>query len=367
MSDGGMLVPAGPQARILAEQLSTAMIVCTIAFLIAMACLAAALWWRGRRAVADGWWLWGGGIVLPVLVFGGLLLHSERQAAQLDAPAPPDALQVSVTGHLWWWSMRYADADEGPGFTTANELRVPVGRPVRLTLTSDDVIHSFWVPALGGKMDLVPGRLNRLTFTADRPGVFRGPCAEYCGTQHAGMVLHVVAMPPEAFARWRAAQAAARPPPTTPTGLRGSHLFSERGCAACHAVRGRLDGPRESLGPDLTHVAGRLWLGAGTLRNDTPHAALRRWIADVHQVKPGARMPGYGHLPADEVDALARYLIGDLALQGLADQEADRQPDRQPDRHADPSADAAAPPSAGFKRGTVAAVPVPSLTPSPIR
>ncbi len=308
MSSGGMLGPAGPEARLLAEQLSTAMIVCTVAFVIAMACLAAALWWRGRRAVADGWWLWGGGLVLPVLFFGGLLLHSERQAATLDTPPPPDALRITVTGHLWWWDIRYAATEGSAAFSTANELRVPVGRPVHLTLASNDVIHSFWVPALAGKMDLVPGRLNRLTFTADRAGVFRGPCAEYCGTQHAGMVLHVVAMPPEDFARWRDAQAAPRMTSADAVAQRGRALFNRRGCTACHAVQGRDDAPREVLGPDLTHVADRLWLGAGTLRNESPQAALRRWITDLHQVKPGARMASYRHLPDDEIDALVRYL-----------------------------------------------------------
>ena len=196
MSAGGMLRPAGPEARALAEVMHTALGVCALAFVLAMGCLAAALWWKGRRPVATAFWLWGGGLVLPVLVFGGLLLHGERRARGLDEPAPAGALRVTVTGHLWWWSLVYSPEHGVPGFAAANELRVPVGRPVALTLASDDVIHSYWVPALGGKVDLVPGRLNRLTFTADRPGVYRGPCSEYCGTQHAAMVLQVVAMPP---------------------------------------------------------------------------------------------------------------------------------------------------------------------------
>lgn len=309
-----MLQPAGPQAQALAGVMNTALVVCAFAFVFAMICLAAALWWKGRRPVSTALWLWGGGLVLPVLVFGGLLLHGERQALGLDDPSPPGALRVTVTGHLWWWSLRY------DGFTTANELRVPVGRPVTLTLASEDVIHSYWVPALGGKVDLVPGRLNRLTFTASRPGVFRGPCSEYCGTQHAAMVLQVVAMPPDEFERWHRAQAGPAPEPITRQAMRGAALFREHGCVACHAVR-ETGGtasipahPAPSLGPDLTHVATRLWLGAGALRNrdplGDPRTALRQWITDVQQVKPGARMPSYRHLSAEEIDAMVAYLAG---------------------------------------------------------
>ncbi|MET0207638.1 MAG: cytochrome c oxidase subunit II, partial [Burkholderiaceae bacterium] len=255
MSAAHVLKPAGPEAGALAEVISTALIVCGVAFVIAMVCIVAALWWKGRRPLRDAWWLWGGGVILPTLFFGGLLLHSEHRSQGLDDPAPPDALIVSVTGHLWWWSLRYEQTPDAPAFVTANELRIPVGRPVRLTLASADVIHSVWVPSLGGKMDMVPGRLNRLTFTADKPGIYRGPCAEYCGTQHAKMVLQVVAMPAEDFERWRRAQAAPIEPPQGLTARKGAALFNERGCAACHAVRGHAEGAREGLGPDLTHVS----------------------------------------------------------------------------------------------------------------
>ncbi|OWQ48310.1 cytochrome c oxidase subunit II [Roseateles noduli] len=355
MSAGGMLRPAGPQAEALAGVMNTTLIVCAFAFVFAMVCLAAALWWKGRRPVSTALWLWGGGLVLPVLVFGGLLLHGERQAYGLDDPSPPGAMRVAVTGHLWWWSMRYeaepasstarnaqgtSAAPDLPAFSTANELRVPVGRPVTLTLASDDVIHSYWVPALGGKVDMVPGRLNRLTFTASQPGVFRGPCSEYCGTQHAAMVLQVVAMPPDEFARWRQAQAAAAPEPVSRQALRGAALFRENGCASCHSVRSTGGGgdagnagvsgsarqdlaDAPPLGPDLTHVASRLWLGAGALRNrdplGDPRTALRQWIRDVQQVKPGARMPSYKHLSADEIDAIVEFLAGPPVAGGGSD------------------------------------------------
>lgn len=330
MSAGGLFRPAGPEADTLAGVMSTTLIVCAFAFVFAMACLAAALWWKGRRPLPSALWLWGGGLVLPVLVFGGLLLYGEREAKALDGPSPPGALRVAVTGHLWWWSLRYEAEGGAAAFATANELRVPVGRPVTLTLASDDVIHSYWVPALGGKVDLVPGRLNRLTFTAAKPGVYRGPCSEYCGTQHAAMVLQVVAMSPDDFDRWRRAQATDAVAPTSRQALRGAVLFREHGCVACHAVRG-MDGAapqaadfaRPPLGPDLTHVADRLWIGAGALRNrdplGDPRTALRQWISDAQQAKPGVRMPSYRHLPADEIDALTEFLAGPPPAGGGSD------------------------------------------------
>lgn len=326
-----VLRPAGPEAGTLADLMLLTLVVCAVLFLFAMACLCAALWWRGRRALPDGWWLWGGGVILPVVIFGALLWHSFSRSEGLDDPPPPGALVVNVTGHMWWWSLRYEADDGQPAFASANELRVPVGRPVRLTLASADVIHSVWVPPLGGKMDMVPGRLNRLTFTADRPGVYRGPCAEFCGTQHARMFLHVVAMPADEFEAWRRRQtseapraimsaaagegasnrlAAAPATPATPQERagRGAWLFGERGCAACHQVRGRHESAREGLGPDLSDLAGRGWLGAGALRH-TPDE-LRAWISDPQASKPGARMPSYRHLPEAEIDALATYLEG---------------------------------------------------------
>lgn len=321
MSAGGIFRPAGPEAQSLADVMSTTLAVCAFAFVFAMVCLGGALWWKQRRAVPAALWLWGGGLILPVLVFGGLLLHGERRAFGLDDPAPPGALRVTVTGHLWWWSMNYPADGGAPAFATANELRVPVGRPVTLTLASEDVIHSYWVPALGGKVDMVPGRLNRLTFTAAQAGTFRGPCSEYCGTQHAAMVLQVIAMPPADFDRWRRAQAQPAPAPVSPQALRGAALFRENGCVACHAVRGlddaasqRIAEHKPPLGPDLTHVSTRQWLGAGALRSrdplGDPRTALRQWISDVQAVKPGARMPAYRHLDASEIDALTEFLAG---------------------------------------------------------
>ncbi|SEL18262.1 cytochrome c oxidase subunit 2 [Roseateles sp. YR242] len=311
MSLSDVMQPASPEASALAAIIETSLWVGVGAFVLAMVVLAGALLWQKRRPVAEGWWIWGGGLVLPALVFGGLLAWSMGRSEGLDDVAPAGSLQVTVTGRMWWWDLRYAEDGGLPAFASANELRVPAGRTVRLTLASGDVIHSLWVPSLNGKMDLVPGRLNRLSFTASTPGVYRGPCAEYCGTQHAGMVLQVVAMAPEDFDAWRRRQAQPSQPPAPaaqPLSLRGADLFRDRGCAACHTVRGRSEVAAEGLGPDLTGVTQRLWLGAGVLRQSSGREALKRWITDAQAIKPGARMPTFRHLPAQEIDALAAFL-----------------------------------------------------------
>jgi cytochrome c oxidase subunit 2 len=203
---------------------------------------------------------------------------------------PPGALVVAVTGHLWWWDVSYRDAATGAEIRTANEIRIPTGRPVYLALDSADVIHSFWVPELAGKMDMVPGRLQHLLVSAERWGIFRGQCAEFCGEQHARMALHVVAVAPAAFDRWLAAQAGPARAPATPRQEAGRDAFLANRCDACHAVRGLTADAR--LGPDLTHVGGRMHLAAGTLPNTGQGRAA--WIAHVQSVKSGARMPSYG-------------------------------------------------------------------------
>lgn len=310
------LSPAGHEADVLAEVINVSIAVGTGSLLLALVLLALALWGPRRRSEAPGHdapaartqalWLWGGGVALPVLVFGALLAYSHWRAGALDAPPPGEALIVRVTGHMWWWALDYLPEGATPGFTTANELWVPVGRPVRLTLESADVIHSLWVPALGGKMDLVPGRLNRLVFTATRPGRYHGPCAEYCGTQHAHMALQVVAVPPAEFERWRAAQAAPRPAPRGAAAQAGRLLFSTLGCVACHRVAGLSEPAQPGMGPDLTHVATRARLGAGVLAQEG--RALQQWIHDAQAAKPGARMPAYPQLAPAELDALAAFL-----------------------------------------------------------
>jgi len=239
-----------------------------------------------RRAVSVRAWVIGGGIVVPVLVLTALLLYATTRTAMLDR-SPVNPLVVGVTGHMWWWEIRYRDPASGREVRLANELRLPLGRPTQLGLASADVIHSVWVPALGGKMDTVPGRMNRLVITPREAGVFRGACAEFCGEQHARMALHVVVMPQAQFDQWLARQAQPAADAADPASARGRRAFLDHGCAACHTVRGHAESG--VLGPDLTHVGSRLHLGAGVLRNH--RGALAQWITSVQALKPGARMP----------------------------------------------------------------------------
>lgn len=295
-----VLDPAGVEAAVLHELTVVLFVGAAVILAIAFGLLAVALRRGPRRDVPAAWWVVGGGFVFPTLVLGALLLYATARGAGLERPLADPALVVSVRGHVWWWEVRYRDPRGGPDVVLANEIRVPVGRPTQLGLSAADVIHSFWVPQLGGKRDLVPGRVNSLVVTPTRAGVFRGACAEYCGTQHAKMALHVVAMPADDFDRWLAAQArdATAAPPAA------AAAFREHGCAACHVVRGVFDGP--AFGPDLTHVASRLALGAGALDNDA--GAIKRWLVGVQRIKPGARMPSYAHLDAATLDALAGWL-----------------------------------------------------------
>jgi cytochrome c oxidase subunit 2 len=190
----------------------------------------------------------------------------------------------------------------------ANEIHLPVGRPVYLALTSDDVIHSFWVPALAGKVDMLPGRITRLRVTATEAGILRGQCAEYCGEQHARMALHVVAESPEQFDAWLAGQTKPAASPSNALLERGRAIFMQQRCAACHTIRGVSEETiaGQTLGPDLTHVGSRLFLGAGVLKNDRD--ALGNWIAHTQKIKPGARMPSFGNIDEESMHALSSYL-----------------------------------------------------------
>jgi cytochrome c oxidase subunit 2 len=215
----------------------------------------------------------------------------------------PQSLVVKVRGYQWWWEVRYPDAEPANSIVTANEIHVPVGRPVRVELAAADVIHSFWVPNLAGKQDAIPGRDNTLRFTAREPGIYRGQCAEFCGLQHAHMSFIVVAETPDAFEAWRARQRAAGRAPETTEEAAGRDEFVGRQCGACHAVRGT---PASgNLGPDLTHVASRATIAAGLL--ETTRGALAAWIADPQTLKPGNNMP-LVPLSADELSAVSAYL-----------------------------------------------------------
>ena len=306
-----VLAPAGPVAQTIAEMAWVLIAGACVLFCGVMAALAWALL-RRRPAAASShddraatlWWIVGGGLVLPLCVLTALLVYTVWRTNELAPERAPQEQVISVTAHLWWWEVRYRDPVAGIDVVLANEIHVPVGRAVTLGLSSADVIHSFWVPKLAGKVDMLPGRVHQLRLRADQPGIYRGQCAEFCGEQHARMALHVVAHSPEDFERWLRAQTRPAEPPRGALAQRGAQVFAERRCTACHTVRGL--GPSASIGPDLTHVGSRMNLAAGTLPMSA--ASLREWIAHPQRSKPGVRMPSYEQLDDAALGALADFL-----------------------------------------------------------
>jgi len=245
----------------------------------------------------------GGGVVFPTVVLTALLVFGLAMMPDLLAPGAASAPRIRVSGERWWWRVTY-DVDGRP-VELANELRLPVGERAGLTLVSPDVIHAFWVPSLAGKVDMIPGRENRMALEPTRIGLYRGACAEFCGGAHAMMAFHVEVLERPAFDVWLAEQARPAAPPEGARATEGARVFDVHGCGACHAVRGtHADG---TVGPDLTHVGGRHRI-AGVLPNDVE--GFRRFVRDPAAVKPHAEMPAYATLSDDELDALAHYLDG---------------------------------------------------------
>jgi cytochrome c oxidase subunit 2 len=242
--------------------------------------------------------------IVTTLVLVALLVASISTGDAIAGAIGHERLDVEITGHQFWWEVRYpVPSRPDLGFTTANELHVPVGVTVRLVLGAGDVIHSFWVPRLHGKLDLIPGRTTRLWLRADRAGTYAGQCAEFCGLQHAHMGLRVVAEPPAAFAAWRARQLAPAALPRTPVEQHGQRVFLSSPCVLCHSIRGTLAGGQQA--PDLTHLASRATLAAGTLPNRADH--LSGWVRDAQRVKPGSNMPPSA-LAGPDLQALLAYL-----------------------------------------------------------
>lgn len=245
----------------------------------------------------------GGGFVIPTIILTAYLTYGLSMLPDLLRPAPEGSLRINVTGEQWWWRVRYLPPG-GESVELANELHLPVGERVELLLDSPDVIHSFWIPSISGKIDMIPGRVTRMTIEPTRTGIYRGACAEYCGASHALMNFYVVVEEKEEFERWLAHQASPARPPATPRARRGMETFIANGCGACHAVRGT---PADGVvGPDLTHVGGRVSIGAGILPNQ-PEAFLQ-WISRTEHVKPEVMMPAFGMLPGEDLRALAAYL-----------------------------------------------------------
>jgi cytochrome c oxidase subunit 2 len=249
---------------------------------------------RGHTLLEISW------TIAPAIILLVIAIPTIQVIFRTQAAPPRDALEVRVLGRQWWWEFRYPTL----AIVTANELHVPAGQPVALVLDGPDVIHSFWVPQLGGKRDVVPGRLNRLTFTAETPGEYRGQCAEFCGVSHANMGMRVIVDAPEAFARWVVAQKAEPPEPAAGPAADGKAIFAQSACVGCHTIRGVSSG---ALGPDLTTFGSRHTLAAGILPNTVDNVAA--WLKNPPALKPDAKMPALG-LTDEQARAVATYLIG---------------------------------------------------------
>ena len=287
----------------------------TAIFLLVTALLFAALL-RRRRATSEmapdssggdvgrNWPIFGG-VVLPIIVIGIVFGYSIYTLARIENPQENPAIKIEVVGRRWWWEVKYPDQ----GITTANEIRLPIGVPVQIKLQTADVIHSFWVPELHGKMDLIPTRINYITVQADQAGVYRGQCAEFCGLQHAHMGLMVVAQTKADFDKWVSGQQQPAAAPTDLVAIQGQQVFMTAGCVFCHTVRGlddkEIDRSSVDLGPDLTHLDSRLTIaGASLTRN---RGNLAGWIVDAQHVKPGSLMPNM-YINSQDLQALLAYL-----------------------------------------------------------
>ena len=294
------LDPWGIQAARIAELTHVLFIGGTAIFVLTMGMLAAALLAPGRMRswIGSRRFVIGAGIVFPTVTLAALLVYSLGISSALTLPGFSSPLRVEIIGRQYWWEVRYPDL--GAGAVTANELHLPVGRDVELLLTSGDVIHSFWVPNLHGKMDMIPGRVNRQRLRVERTGVLRGQCTEFCGLQHSFMAFAVVTHEAADFEAWVSQQRAPVPPPADARAAQGMRVFGENGCGACHAGRGTDFQGR--IAPDLSRIGSRLTLGAGMLENR--HGNLAGWIAGAQDIKPGNAMPSYGRALAGE-DLLA--------------------------------------------------------------
>jgi cytochrome c oxidase subunit 2 len=299
------LAPDGPKAHDVAASwwllFSVAGLVCLI--VIALALLPLFLRRRARSDPDNQGLRFVGvfGVAIPSVVFCGVFALGVRDLVTDQAPSSPTQLTVDVIGHQWWWEVRYA----GTSAVTANEIHVPVGVPVELRLSTADVIHSFWLPKLMPKVDLIPKKVNTTWLTVSKAGTYRGECAEYCGMEHAHMDFEVVAQSTSDFRAWLAGQGTSAATPTSALARQGMSLVTTTTCASCHTVRGT---PAQGdVGPDLTHVASRSRIGGGVIRNDPTN--LGAWVDNPQRVKPGAKMPPQP-LTRSETQAVVAYLEG---------------------------------------------------------
>lgn len=300
------LRPEGGPERAISKLFWVIMAGCWVGFAVIVFLLLLGWWRRNSTKLPFGGNDWVGtglvvglGVVVPLLILPLVFVYSDVFVMrQTEAPAlASTALTIEITGHQWWWEARYP----GTSAVTANEIHIPVHTRVNVVVHTTDVIHSFWVPQLNRKIDTIPGRSNRILLEADRPGVYRGQCTEYCGLQHAHMALLVFAQPPAQFRAWLANMARPARTPTTAAQRRGLQVFLSNACSGCHQIRGT--SAHGTVGPDLTHLQTRTTLAAVTIPNRIGY--LGGWILDPQHVKPGNKMPGLNLSGPDFRDLLA--------------------------------------------------------------
>ena len=313
LSSGGAqsaMNPAGPQAGRIQSLTALLVYVNGAVFLAVLLFTGLALYRAaknkdGRPAEIPGQkraaiWV-GASVAVTTVILGIFLVQSVARGRAISTLPPKSALEIDVIGHQWWWEFQYANPSAEMRIVTANEIHIPVGRPVRIVTDSRDVIHSFWVPNLHGKLDMIPNHQNVTWIEASKAGQYRGQCAEYCGLQHAHMGFLVVAEPEADFDRWTAQQRSEANPPKTLAEQTGQQIFLSASCVICHRVRGTA--AMGFAAPDLTHFGSRHYLAAGTAPNTLGYLA--GWITDTQHMKPGNRMPPIDLEPRDMQPLLA--------------------------------------------------------------
>src|SRR5436305_6634365 len=252
-----------------------------------------------RRAT----WAVSSAVAITVLTLFAVLFMSVITGKKVEGRTSTNPITIQITGHQWWWEVQYPSPQADQTITTANEIHIPVGRPVVILTSSADVIHSFWAPSINGKRDLLPGYSSAFWIQIDQPGVYHGQCAEFCGMQHAHMGFSIIAEHDDAFEAWKAQQLKPAKDPTDTEAVHGREVFLTHACVMCHTIRGTDAGSR--FGPDLTHIASRGMIAAETLPNT--RGALAGWIVDPQSTKPGSQMAA-NPLPPDDLNALIAYL-----------------------------------------------------------
>ena len=314
-SYGNFLAPSGTAAYLVARHGWWLIGCCVLIELVTLALFfVAILGGRSQAAVpavgaatsrhASGWI--GLAIAATTLILTGFVVASfltDRALARVESAVP--YADIEIVAHQWWWEIRYAGWPGGPGFVTANELHLPAGRSVSVRLSSQDVIHSFWIPEIDRKRDVIPGRDQSIRLTAPSAGTFRGRCAEFCGYQHAHMDVLAISETPEQFDLWRARQVRDAQRPANDLQARGARLFSQEVCATCHVVRGSNVPGYSGTAPDLTHVGSRLTLASGLLANEPGNLAA--WVSNPQHFKPGVKMT-VNEMGAQELQAVVAYL-----------------------------------------------------------